>query len=41
MQRVGLLEQFLNSGVMVGHQYEATERGQAARRVISPLIATF
>ena len=36
---LGLLEQFLNSGVMVGHQYEATERGSPQGGVISPLIA--
>lgn len=36
---LGLLEQFLNSGVMIGHQYEATERGSPQGGVISPLIA--
>ena len=36
---LGLLRQFLSSGVMVGYQYEATTRGSPQGGVISPLIA--
>lgn len=36
---LGLLRQFLSSGVMVGHQYEATTQGSPQGGVISPLIA--
>lgn len=36
---LGLLEQFLNSGVMTGGVLEATERGSPQGGVISPLIA--
>lgn len=36
---LGLLRQLLNSGVMVGHQYEATPQGSLQGGVISPLIA--
>ncbi|HBI78472.1 MAG TPA: group II intron reverse transcriptase/maturase, partial [Marinobacter adhaerens] len=36
---LGLLRQFLVSGVMGGHQYEATTQGSPQGGVISPLIA--
>lgn len=36
---LGLLRQFLESGVMIGGRYEATERGSPQGGVISPLIA--
>ncbi|MCC4276136.1 group II intron reverse transcriptase/maturase, partial [Marinomonas communis] len=34
-----LIEQFLKSGVMVGHHWQATEQGSPQGGVISPLIA--
>src|SRR5699024_3931481 len=36
---LGLLKQFLGSGVMVGDQYQATTQGSPQGGVISPLIA--
>ncbi len=36
---LGLLRQFLSSGVMVGYQYEATTQGSPQGGVISPLTA--
>jgi len=36
---LALLKQFLQSGVMIGHQYQVTERGSPQGGVISPLIA--
>lgn len=36
---LGLLRQFLSSGVMVGHRYEVTTQGSPQGGVISPLIA--
>lgn len=36
---LGLLKQWLDSGVMIGHWYEASDRGSPQGGVISPLIA--